>query len=885
MSEYLVGLDIGTESIGWAVTDLEYNIIKKNGKALWGVRLFPEANKAEGRRLLRTARRRLERRNQRIEWLRSIFSEAIAEVDPAFFVRMDESKYLEADKKTFENGMPLGRYTLFADRNYNDINYHKEFPTIYHLRSALMTQNRAFDVRLVYLALHHILKKRGHFLFADMELDDITFESCIVEICDCLSEKYERELVITDANAFKDILTDTSLSITKKKASLKKIISVSKEDRQLSAIIDVLSGGKVKASDVCELAISGDADISFSFKGDYENTEVQLREMLGDDMQLIDILKKLYDWSLLEKLRNGEKYISAAKVKVFEQHKEDLKQLKELLRHDKKLFNEMFRVAKDKLDNYPAYSGHRAENYRCDFEKFCTYTKKQLKTLMSKLDSENEKTAKRIMEALEAGTFLPKQTNKDNGVLPHQLHEQELKIILDNASVYLPFLNYRDESGLSHKEQILEIFRFRVPYYIGPLNPFSEHSWIVRTAEKITPWNFENVVDINASAEKFITRMTATCTCIGEPVLPKESLLYGKFVTLNAINKLHINGHPISVAAKQQIFDRHILINGKASYRSIKNYMISEGMMNKSDTLSGIDEMFKITLTGYQVFRQMLANGNSESMIEDIIRHITLYGEDRKLLEKWLKKEYHDVIPPNDISYIIRNRSRFNGWGNLSYEFLTKIEHIAADTGEIINIIDALWNTNHNLMELLSGQFDFAKSIAKWRERKYYGKKRTLDDVLKDSYASPGIKRAIHQVMALISEIEKIMGGKPKRVFVEVARTESEKERTVSRRKQLDDLYVHCKSEVPDVYELLKGFDDAQLRSAKYYLYFTQLGKCMYSGEPIDIARLSTDYDIDHIYPQSRVKDDSLSNRVLVKRNLNAQNLILTPYLMIYATA
>ncbi|MBQ4089304.1 MAG: type II CRISPR RNA-guided endonuclease Cas9 [Clostridia bacterium] len=61
------------------------------------------------------------------------------------------------------------------------------------------------------------------------------------------------------------------------------------------------------------------------------------------------------------------------------------------------------------------------------------------------------------------------------------------------------------------------------------------------------------------------------------------------------------------------------------------------------------------------------------------------------------------------------------------------------------------------------------------------------------------------------------------------------------------------------------------MRSAKYYLYFTQMGKCMYSGEPIDLSRLATDYDIDHIYPQSRVKDDSLSNRVLVKRKLNAE--------------
>ena len=42
-------------------------------------------------------------------------------------------------------------------------------------------------------------------------------------------------------------------------------------------------------------------------------------------------------------------------------------------------------------------------------------------------------------------------------------------------------------------------------------------------------------------------------------------------------------------------------------------------------------------------------------------------------------------------------------------------------------------------------------------------------------------------------------------------------------------------------------------------------------GETIDITQLNTTaYDIDHIYPQSKVKDDSFTNTVLVKREYNA---------------
>ena len=42
----------------------------------------------------------------------------------------------------------------------------------------------------------------------------------------------------------------------------------------------------------------------------------------------------------------------------------------------------------------------------------------------------------------------------------------------------------------------------------------------------------------------------------------------------------------------------------------------------------------------------------------------------------------------------------------------------------------------------------------------------------------------------------------------------------------------------------------------------------MYSGEAIDLGELwdNTKYDIDHIYPQSKTMDDSLNNRVLVRK-------------------
>lgn len=50
------------------------------------------------------------------------------------------------------------------------------------------------------------------------------------------------------------------------------------------------------------------------------------------------------------------------------------------------------------------------------------------------------------------------------------------------------------------------------------------------------------------------------------------------------------------------------------------------------------------------------------------------------------------------------------------------------------------------------------------------------------------------------------------------------------------------------------------------------MGRCMYSGESIELKDLFNNnlYDIDHIFPRSKIKDDSLDNRVLVKKQINA---------------
>ena len=117
---YYLGLDIGTDSVGYAATDPEYRLMKFKGEPTWGVTTFEAAQPAQTRRLFRTQRRRLDRRQQRVKLLEELFADEIAQIDPRFFIRRRESALLRKDKEE--------PFALFSDSTYTDREYAKKYP-------------------------------------------------------------------------------------------------------------------------------------------------------------------------------------------------------------------------------------------------------------------------------------------------------------------------------------------------------------------------------------------------------------------------------------------------------------------------------------------------------------------------------------------------------------------------------------------------------------------------------------------------------------------------------------------------------------------------------------------------------------------------------------
>ncbi len=879
---YYIGLDIGTNSVGWAVTDTEYNLLKTNGKAMWGSHLFDAGQTAEERRAHRTARRRTDRAKERIALLNELFAEEIAKVDPEFLLRLEESKFFEEDKKV------EGRFTVFNDPDYTDANYHEEYPTIYHLRSDLTHHpEKQFDIRLVYLAVAHIIKKRGHFLFEGRGISAVpSFKAVFDELLQALEDYGFDITTITNSSAIEDLLKDKNKTITDKKRELAGLFSVEKGS-SLKYVCDLLAGGQVELSKLFEDESLKDSEVNkISFGSGYDDKADALDSLLEDRFLLIEKMKAVYDWAVLADILNGYAYVSDAKVASYEKHKKDLKLTKELVRKycSDAVYKKIFSENKNKsISNYVAYTGHvsgtnkYAEKYSCSQEDFCKFVLKEIGAIEPETEEERY-----ILSELQLNTAMPKQVTKENSVIPHQLNQMELEKILENAAVYYPFL-LKQEDGISVKEKVEKLLTFRIPYYVGPLNENSKNAWIVRKQPgKIYPWNFDEKVDKTTSASKFIERMTNQCTyLVGETVLPKDSILYSKYVIYNQLNNIRLDGEKLDVSVKNKLFRDCYLDTEKAkqySNKALLKYLCQQGVAHKDSEITGLDTGVVGTMKAYVQFKRLLGELDTPKikMAEDIIYKITVLGESKDLLKEYLQREYGAVLSKNQIKEICR--WRYTGWGRFSEAFLTQIYDLDPSTGECTrNIISGLEETQDNLMQLLGSSYGYAQLIEEFNaEKNDLNGTITYKDI-EQLYVSPAVKRSIWRTALIVKEIVKIAGHNPDKIFVEMARDadgSKKGQRTQSRKAKLEACYKAAKADCEQLANSLEKYDENQLRSDKLFLYFTQMGRCMYSGEAIDIDNLlsaNSNYDIDHIYPQSKTKDDSIDNRVLVKRKLNEE--------------
>ena len=865
---YTLGLDIGTNSVGWAVVTDDYRLMakkmpvhskmekKKIKKNFWGARLFDEGQTAEERRNKRATRRRLRRRKYRILELQKIFSEEILKKDSHFFARLDESFLIPEDKQ-------YARFPIFPTL-LEEKAYYQNYPTIYHLRQKLADSTEKADIRLVYLALAHMIKYRGHFLFeGELDTENTSVEETFKEFIDIYNEQFEEGIIF-----YKDIpliLTD-KLSKSKKVEKILQYYPKEKTTGCLAQFLKLIVGNQGNFKQAFHL--DEEVKIQISKETYEEDLEKLLRKSNEEMIDVFLQVKKVYDAILLSdilstKMKDTKAKLSAGMIERYQNHKKDLEELKQFVRAH--LHEKVTVFFKDSSkDGYAGYIDGKTT--QADFYKFL---KKELtgvpgsEPMLAKIDQEN---------------FLLKQRTPTNGVIPHQVHLTEFKAIIDQQKQYYPFLE-------KSKEKMIQLLTFRIPYYVGPLAQDKETSsfaWLERkTTEKIKPWNAKDVIDYGASATKFIQRMINYDTYLPtEKVLPKYSMLYQKYTIFNELTKVAYKDdrgikHQFSSEEKLRIFQELFKKQRRVTKKKLQHFLSANYNIEDAEIL-GVDKVFNSSYATYHDFLELakpytekiielLEQPEMEEMFEDIVKIITIF-EDREMVRTQLKK-YQRILGEEIFKKLVKKK--YTGWGRLSKRLINGIRDQKTNKtilDYLINDDDFPYNRNRNFMQLINDDhLSFKEEIAK---ELTLSDKQSLLEVVEAIPGSPAIKKGIWQTLKIVEELIAIIGYKPKNIVIEMARenqtTTGGKNRSKPRLKSLEEALKNFDS------QLLKErpVDNQSLQKDRLYLYYLQNGKDMYTGESLDIDRLS-EYDIDHIIPRSFIVDHSLDNKVLVSSKEN----------------
>lgn len=897
---YNIGLDIGTSSVGYAMTDEKGRLLRFHKRPTYGSVLFEEAQTAKERRQKRSARRRLARRHKRIKLLQALVAPDVCVADPEFFLRMNES-FLWAEDSKYEKLYAKLPKALFVDGTVSV----ETLPTIYHIRNELVKSTKQADIRYVYLAMHHIIKYRGHFLMEGQTLSDIGAEAPqkMHELLELLTDPESFACGLAPAeNAAKEIchaMENHALRGMARKEQIQKLLYAGKKKESNEAaqsLASLLLGYKGSLKALIGYKNQTDAPEKTSLGAiEGETEETYLAGMTEAQAEVFTRILELYRWQLFAEIRQNGQTISDTMVARYEKHGRDLEKLKAWVKaYQPDKFYALFRDDEN-AKGYAAYTDHLRKPKKFKKEKLqrCTQDEfyKVLKAMLTgNKDAEAAAAAQPMLEAIdEPNGFLPLQRINLNGQIPNQIQAEELAKILDAQGKYYPTLR-------ENREKILSICTFRLPYYVGPLyqdknSPFQK--WIVRDmTQPAYPWNFFDVVNQTKTAEGFIANLTNKCTYLPiEDVLPLHSLLYEEYLMLNELNRVRVKGNLIrDVQLKKRMMDELFAKNKSVSYKVFAKWLRQNSPYTDvtENDISGTQEPGKFTAslrTRYDLEKHgFTVSEQTMEQLETLVRWSTIF-EDRSILKKLIQEHYPEITD-NQLSFLVQRR--YTGWGRLSEKLLTGV--LGEYENQPATIMEVLRATNENFMQVLNNpQYHFQEEIAKERLMELGEPKEEIEyDEIRKLQVSPALKRGIWTAVRIVQElIAHQHGCHPHAIYLENTREETpdeKKQRTQSRLNQVEQMYKElaenkAAEKVPsECWEVLKNCRDKKKLDDQQYLYLLQLGKSLYSGKPLDFDQLSTTTEIDHILPRCYIVDNSIENRALVLSGENqrkADNLLL----------
>lgn len=921
---WYAGIDLDGTSVGFVATDEHGEVLYHKGRPVMGARCFKEALHASEARMPRTARRRLQRARGREREMERVFAPAIAPTDPDFFVRRRMSYKLMRDDIA-EDPAAAAWQGLLAG-----------YPTLAHLDVDLMESDGPRDPRLVFWAIANHVVRRGHFL---MEGNDVTSANsdpsaqveALVRELDALGEACG-EAIELDGGALAGM--GGSWTARELQRAVSGAVSVTGDDidakiarAQAKALGDLVAGYKANMD---AFALEGEQIGKISV-ADADALDEFLANCPDWLAPAIEAARGLYSAWRLQGLLSfaAGKTLSHNQVAQYEVYGRQLRTLKDLalkyiVHADSEdgpdedglaIYRDFFggpkrsgrrgydKVLVKKLDGAKRNMGYTAYDLNViSYEEF----KKRVERLFKGTDASWDPAYIDMVAALGEHRFLRRIRTTDNSAIPYQLHAEVVGRIIEAQGGFYPWLK---DAGT----HILKVLTSRIPYYVGPLdssaapldaNGKARFAWSCRLPGHerafVAPWNYEEHIDTDAAAEAFIRRMTGKCTyLVDEDVLPANSLIYERFRFLNELAGLRYTEDgqdwlPLDAAMRAAVVEA--ASDGSVMTLSRIANILSRDFTMAHPHVKGVSDAKRMTsrlsvsawIAGLLDVKSLTAA--QKSMAEDIILWNTVF-EERSILKRKVANEYGDILDEDAIEAFCAKRLK--GWGQLSERLLTGV-WVDTARGDMC-IMDVLEQgapygrfrgTSMNLMQALSDtELGFR---AKIDEVNAAALEKAGEHGIDALPGSPALRRGVSQAMKVIEDMASVAGCAPAKVYVEVTRTASNRlkgKRSRSRAQEIEAALKALDEDARrdlDAARLLRelGMFDEKEINERLYLYFRQAGKSLYSGKPIDIARIaSADYCVDRILPSSVRRDESLDNKALVlyAESLDKKDSIVVP--------
>lgn len=344
---------------------------------------------------------------------------------------------------------------------------------------------------------------------------------------------------------------------------------------------------------------------------------------------------------------------------------------------------------------------------------------------------------------------------------------------------------------------------------------------------------------------------------------PKEAPSSELFVALSKINNLSVMDdgtiRHVTDIERQRILDV-LKTTKKVTYKTLKSKVFAKDVILKGD-----NDAKDVTFYEMKGWHQLKSQFDKEKWSE-LEKDIPLLNKVVEIIanvknDEQIKEELKELnISEEDINVFC------------GYNF-SKFIHLSLKA--VDNIIPFMLQGDSYDKACEKAGYDFQENVNKLASKK--GK--FLEPISQNQLTNvPVVNRTIAQFRKVYNAMVRRY-GMPDQLNFEMGR---ELKKNHEERKKIEQIINQNREERSVSADELEnmGMTGNASNILKYRLYQEQDGKCIYSGEPIDLNRLDeVGYlDVDHIIPYSRSLDNSQNNKVLC---FSAENRIKgnkTPY-------